>query len=92
MTILHFDIKSQNILLDHKFSPKFFDFGFAKLYPKGQNLVSLSIVRAMILFIPSKLVSSSFRLISHKSNFIVSGYCCSKWRPDEGMSTITPAV
>ncbi|KAK8919071.1 putative receptor-like protein kinase [Platanthera zijinensis] len=68
MTILHFDIKPQNILLDHGFRPKISDFGLAKVYPKDQNVVSFNHARGTIGYIAPELASRSFGLISHKSD------------------------
>ncbi|XP_039118687.1 rust resistance kinase Lr10-like isoform X2 [Dioscorea cayenensis subsp. rotundata] len=66
MQILHFDIKSHNILLDHNFNPKLSDFGLAKQYPKNNNLVSVSVARGTIGYIAPELISRSFGVISHK--------------------------
>ncbi|KAH7659323.1 Glycerophosphodiester phosphodiesterase protein [Dioscorea alata] len=66
MQILHFDIKPHNILLDHNFNPKVSDFGLAKLYPKNNSLVSLSVARGTIGYIAPELISRSFGVISHK--------------------------
>ncbi|KAI0529595.1 hypothetical protein KFK09_002149 [Dendrobium nobile] len=68
MTILHFDIKPQNILLDQSFVPKVSDFGLAKLYPKEYNVVSASAARGTIGYIAPELVSRNFGIISHKSD------------------------
>ncbi|PKA61724.1 putative receptor-like protein kinase [Apostasia shenzhenica] len=68
MTILHFDIKPQNILLDRSFTPKVADFGLAKLYPKEFNVVSVSAARGTIGYIAPELVSRNFGVISHKSD------------------------
>ncbi|KAH7659327.1 Glycerophosphodiester phosphodiesterase protein [Dioscorea alata] len=66
MQILHFDIKPHNILLDDNFNPKVSDFGLAKLYPKNNSLVSLSVARGTIGYIAPELISRSFGVISHK--------------------------
>ncbi|KAJ6814189.1 rust resistance kinase Lr10-like isoform X2 [Iris pallida] len=68
MRILHFDIKPQNILLDHDFVPKLSDFGLAKLYPKDCSLVSMSAARGTIGYIAPEQVSRSFGVISYKSD------------------------
>ncbi|KAJ6843549.1 rust resistance kinase Lr10-like isoform X1 [Iris pallida] len=68
MRILHFDIKPQNILLDHDFVPKLSDFGLGKLYPKGCSLVSMSAARGTIGYIAPEQVSRSFGVISYKSD------------------------
>ncbi|KAJ6792785.1 rust resistance kinase Lr10-like isoform X1 [Iris pallida] len=68
MRILHFDIKPQNILLDHGFVPKLSDFGLAKLYPKDCSLVSMSAARGTIGYIAPEQVSRSFGVISYKSD------------------------
>lgn len=68
MRILHFDIKPNNILLDHNFNPKVSDFGLARLYPKDYSLVSMSAARGTIGYIAPELVSRSFGAISHKSD------------------------
>ena len=41
-TILHFDIKPQNILLDRNFDPKISYFDLAKLCTKGKGMVSVT--------------------------------------------------
>ncbi|RRT57125.1 hypothetical protein B296_00019289 [Ensete ventricosum] len=68
MQILHFDIKPHNILLDRTFTPKISDFGLAKLYPKGNSLVSVSAARGTVGYIAPELISRSFGIISHKSD------------------------
>ncbi|CAL9080955.1 unnamed protein product [Musa acuminata var. zebrina] len=68
MQILHFDIKPHNILLDRNFTPKISDFGLAKLYPKGNSLVSVSAARGTVGYIAPELISRSFGIISHKSD------------------------
>ncbi|XP_047312975.1 rust resistance kinase Lr10-like [Impatiens glandulifera] len=39
--ILHLDIKPQNILLDHNFSPKISDFGLAMTYSRNRSAITM---------------------------------------------------
>jgi serine/threonine protein kinase len=68
MQIVHFDIKPHNILLDANFVPKVADFGLAKLYPKNNSFVPLSVLRGTIGYIAPEMISRSFGVISSKSD------------------------
>uniref|UniRef100_A0ACD5ZL38 Uncharacterized protein n=1 Tax=Avena sativa TaxID=4498 RepID=A0ACD5ZL38_AVESA len=68
MQILHFDIKPHNILLDSNFVPKVADFGLAKLYPRGNSFVPLSVLRGTVGYIAPEMISRSFGVISSKSD------------------------
>ncbi|KAJ0096205.1 hypothetical protein Patl1_15137 [Pistacia atlantica] len=71
--ILHFDIKPQNILLDHHFTPKIADFGLAKFYPKENDFLSISKERGTIGYIAPELISRNFGVISCKSDIYSFG-------------------
>ncbi|GMN51705.1 hypothetical protein TIFTF001_020855 [Ficus carica] len=66
--ILHFDIKPQNILLDHNFKPKISDFGLAKLCSKDQSIVSMTATRGTIGYIAPEVFSKNFGNVSYKSD------------------------
>ncbi|KAJ9679766.1 hypothetical protein PVL29_021623 [Vitis rotundifolia] len=66
--ILHFDIKSHNILLDHNFNPKISDFGLAKLCSKEQSAVSMIVVRGTMGYIAPEVLSRNFGNVSYKSD------------------------
>jgi serine/threonine protein kinase len=68
MQIVHFDIKPHNILLDGNFVPKVADFGLAKLCPKNNSLVPLSVLRGTVGYIAPEMISRSFGVISSKSD------------------------
>ncbi|KAG6742343.1 hypothetical protein POTOM_053214 [Populus tomentosa] len=68
MQILHFDIKPHNILLDEKFTPKISDFGLAKLYPSGNNNVSLTTARGTIGYMAPELLYKNIGGVSYKAD------------------------
>ncbi|XP_073310149.1 rust resistance kinase Lr10-like [Primulina huaijiensis] len=66
--ILHFDIKPNNILLDHNFNPKICDFGLAKLCCKEQSAVSMTVARGTMGYIAPEVLSRTFGRVSYKSD------------------------
>ena len=68
MRILHFDIKPHNILLDDNFIPKISDFGLAKLYPRGESIVSLTVARGTTGYIAPELFYRNVGGISYKAD------------------------
>ncbi|XP_019251458.1 PREDICTED: rust resistance kinase Lr10-like [Nicotiana attenuata] len=66
--ILHFDIKPQNILLDHNLNPKISDFGLAKLCSKEKSVVTMTEARGTMGYIAPEVLSSNFGKASHKSD------------------------
>ncbi|MQM08588.1 hypothetical protein Taro_041447 [Colocasia esculenta] len=68
MSILHFDIKPHNILLDHEFCPKISDFGLAKLCRIEENDVLTSNAGGTIGYIAPEVVDPGFGSVSNKSD------------------------
>ncbi|XP_028774270.1 rust resistance kinase Lr10-like, partial [Neltuma alba] len=66
--ILHFDIKSHNILLDDDLTPKICDLGLAKLCSKDQSIVSMTNARGTLGYIAPEVFSRNFGNISHKAD------------------------
>nr|XP_011468512.1 PREDICTED: probable receptor-like protein kinase At5g39030 [Fragaria vesca subsp. vesca] len=66
--ILHFDIKPNNILLDHDFTPKVSDFGLAKLCSKDQSAISMTTARGTMGYIAPEVFSRNFGNVSYKSD------------------------
>ncbi|OQU75577.1 hypothetical protein SORBI_3K027900, partial [Sorghum bicolor] len=66
--IVHFDIKPQNILLDHDFCPKIADFGLAKLCRTKESKLSVTGARGTIGFIAPEVHSRTFGVASTKSD------------------------
>ncbi|XP_061358262.1 rust resistance kinase Lr10-like [Gastrolobium bilobum] len=66
--ILHFDIKPQNVLLDHNFAPKICDFGLAKLCSRDQSIVSMTTARGTLGYIAPEVFSRNFGNVSYKSD------------------------
>ncbi|XP_048591561.1 LEAF RUST 10 DISEASE-RESISTANCE LOCUS RECEPTOR-LIKE PROTEIN KINASE-like 2.5 [Brassica napus] len=66
--IVHFDIKPQNVLLDHNLCPKVSDFGLAKLCEKKESILSLLDTRGTIGYIAPEVFSRMYGRVSHKSD------------------------
>ncbi|OVA11311.1 Protein kinase domain [Macleaya cordata] len=71
--IVHFDIKPQNILLDHNLNPKISDFGLAKLCAKGDSIVSMAAARGTMGYIAPEVFSRNFGNVSYKSDIYSFG-------------------
>jgi len=67
-TILHFDIKPHNILLDNDFNPKIADFGLAKLCSKNKSAISMTTARGTVGYIAPEVFSRNFGNVSYKSD------------------------
>ncbi|KAL2318119.1 hypothetical protein Fmac_031995 [Flemingia macrophylla] len=68
MQILHFDIKSHNILLDDNFVPKVSDFGLVKLHPMNASIVNLTVARGTLGYMAPELFYKNIGGISYKAD------------------------
>ncbi|XP_051121615.1 rust resistance kinase Lr10-like [Andrographis paniculata] len=71
--ILHFDIKPQNILLDHNLNPKVADFGLAKLCSRDKSVITMTAARGTIGYIAPEVFSRNFGRVSYKSDIYSFG-------------------
>ncbi|XVF02979.1 hypothetical protein REPUB_Repub04eG0220900 [Reevesia pubescens] len=67
-SIVHLDIKPQNIMLDENFIPKISDFCLAKLHPRMHDFVSLCATSETIGYMAPELISMDFGAVSCKSD------------------------
>ncbi|GMN51708.1 hypothetical protein TIFTF001_020863 [Ficus carica] len=86
--ILHFDIEPHNILHDHNFKPKIYDFGLTKLCSKDQSIVSMTTARGTIGYIAPEVFSKNLGNVSYKSDVysfgmllleMAGGLWCIQW-------------
>ncbi|XP_056857621.1 LEAF RUST 10 DISEASE-RESISTANCE LOCUS RECEPTOR-LIKE PROTEIN KINASE-like 2.5 [Raphanus sativus] len=66
--IVHFDIKPQNVLLDHNLCPKVSDFGLSKLCGRKESIMSVLDTRGTIGYIAPEVFSRVYGKVSHKSD------------------------
>ncbi|GAU21224.1 hypothetical protein TSUD_11420 [Trifolium subterraneum] len=67
-SILHFDIKPHNILLDDNFTPKVSDFGLAKLYPVENSIITMAAARGTIGYMAPELFYQNIGGVSYKAD------------------------
>ena len=71
--VLHFDIKPHNILLDYNFNPKISDFGLTKLCSREQSVVSMTVARGTMGYIPPEMLCRNIVNVSYKSDVFSYG-------------------
>lgn len=64
--IIHFNIKTHNILLDTEFTPKVSNFGLAKLCGKGEEHLSMRVGRGMPGYLAPKVCNSNIGHVTNK--------------------------
>lgn len=72
-TVLHLDIKPQNVLLDQNFTPKVADFGLIKFYPKKSDFLLMISAREKFRYMAPEMVSSDYGDVSRKSDVFSFG-------------------
>lgn len=73
MKILHFDIKSHNILLDDNFVPKVSDFGLARLCPSDDSSLTLTAARGTLGYMAPELFYKNIGGVSNNADIYSFG-------------------